>query len=123
MSTIATPLARRFTTNVRGLSFRPDVDEVLAALELAGYRAELAGLGARLPAELRRNPANGHDPNAVEVWVPAAGAMVGHLPAGLAARLAPELDAGVRWRASVLVKVHPDHPGNPGVEAALERLG
>jgi hypothetical protein len=57
-----------------------------------------AGPGAAL--ELRRDPANEHDANAIQVW---AGALqIGWVPRELAAELAPRLDAGEPWSAVVL---------------------
>ena len=52
------------------------------------------------PLELRRDPANEHDPNAIMVL--AAGEQVGWVPRELAAELAPRLDAGEQWSAVVL---------------------
>jgi hypothetical protein len=54
--------------------------------------------GSRL--ELRRDPGNEHDPNAIAVY--AAGAQAGWVPRELAAELAPKLDAGETWTAMVL---------------------
>ena len=54
----------------------------------------------RSPLELRRDPENEHDPNAVAVE--ARGAQVGWVPRELAAELAPELDEGRPWSALVL---------------------
>jgi hypothetical protein len=56
--------------------------------------------GARL--ELRRDPDNPHDPNAIQVHPAAGGEQVGWVPRELAAELAPELDAGRPWAAVVL---------------------
>jgi hypothetical protein len=56
--------------------------------------------GARL--ELRRDPNNPHDPNAIQVHPAAGGEQVGWVPRDLAAELAPELDAGRPWAAVVL---------------------
>jgi hypothetical protein len=50
--------------------------------------------------ELRRDPDNEHDPNAIAVL--AGDAQVGWVPRELAAELAPELDAGAPWSALVL---------------------
>jgi len=50
--------------------------------------------------ELRRDPENEHDPNAVAVH--AGGAQVGWVPREVAAELAPELDEGRPWSALVL---------------------
>jgi hypothetical protein len=52
------------------------------------------------PLELRRDPDNEHDPNAIAVL--AGGAQVGWVPRELAAELAPELDAGRPWSGAVL---------------------
>jgi hypothetical protein len=54
--------------------------------------------GSRL--ELRRDPENEHDPNAIAVH--AGGAQVGWVPREVAAELAPELDDGRPWSALVL---------------------
>jgi hypothetical protein len=50
--------------------------------------------------ELRRDPGNEHDPNAIAVL--AGGEQVGWVPRELAAELAPQLDAGRPWSALVL---------------------
>ena len=52
------------------------------------------------PLELRRDPDNEHDPNAIAIH--AGGEQVGWVPRELAAELAPELDAGGPWSAVVL---------------------
>ena len=52
------------------------------------------------PLELRRDPANEHDPNAIQVL--AGGAQLGWVPRELAEELAPRLDAGEPWTAVVL---------------------
>jgi hypothetical protein len=56
--------------------------------------------GARL--ELRRDPDNPHDPNAIQVHPSDGGDQVGWVPRELAAELAPELDAGRPLSAVVL---------------------
>ena len=53
------------------------------------------------PLELRRDPDNPHDPNAISVHVP-GGDQAGWVPRELAAELAPQLDAGEPWSAVVL---------------------
>lgn len=68
---------------------------------------------------LVRNPANEHDANAIEVHVVALGrnGMVGHIPAKLAAQLAPKFDAGQVAQGHVTaIAIHPDHLDNPGLE-------
>ena len=52
------------------------------------------------PLELRRDPGNEHDPNAIAVH--ARGEQVGWVPRELAAELAPQLDEGRAWSAIVL---------------------
>jgi hypothetical protein len=52
------------------------------------------------PLELRRDPENEHDPNAIAVH--AGGSQVGWVPREVAAELAPELDEGRPWSALVL---------------------
>jgi hypothetical protein len=62
------------------------------------------------PLELRRDPANEHDPNAVMVL--AGGEQVGWVPRELAAELAPRLDAGEAW-AAVVLRERRDSPRDP----------
>jgi hypothetical protein len=52
--------------------------------------------------ELRRDPANAHDPNAIAVHGAGRAAQVGWVPRELAAELAGELDAGTPWSALAL---------------------
>jgi hypothetical protein len=59
------------------------------------------GVAPGRPLELRRDPDNPHDPNAIAVH-DAGGEQVGWVPRELAAELAPELDAGRAWSAVVL---------------------
>lgn len=58
------------------------------------------GPGQRL--ELRRDPENEHDPNAIAVHPDGGGEQLGWVPRELAAELAPQLDAGRSWAAVVL---------------------
>jgi len=75
-----------------------------------------------IPVVFVRNPDNEHDANAVQVHVPALGIMIGHVSRQIAARLAPSLDEGVVFAASVdRVRVDPDHPENPGVDIKFQR--
>jgi len=53
------------------------------------------------PLELRRDPGNEHDPNAIAVHA-RGGEQLGWVPREIAAELAPELDAGRPWSALVL---------------------
>jgi hypothetical protein len=56
--------------------------------------------GRRL--ELRRDPANPHDANAIAVHGDGGGEQLGWVPREVAAELAPELDEGRPWAAVVL---------------------
>jgi hypothetical protein len=64
----------------------------------AALGSEQAAPGREL--ELRRDPDNPHDPNAIAVM--AADQQVGWVPRELAAELAPQLDAGRPWSAVAL---------------------
>ncbi len=68
------------------------------------------------PLELRREPGNEHDANAIAVH--AGGAQVGYVPAELAAELAGELDAGRPWSAVVLREQRPS-PRDPRTGATM----
>jgi hypothetical protein len=86
-----------------------DAPEVLArglrvvAVAGAHHRAEALDAAPAAPGdplELRRDPANEHDPNAIEVL--AGGVVIGFVPRDLASALARELDDGETWSAVVL---------------------
>ena len=62
--------------------------------------------------ELRRDPDNAHDPNAIQVHPGDGGDQVGWVPRELAAELAPELDAG-RPLAAVVLREHRRSPRDP----------
>lgn len=84
-------------TNVAGVTF--DGRQAILAL----YRGR-----ERLSAELRREPSNPFDPNAIRVNIDVANPHtlhVGYIPKSLAARLAPRMDGGtvlLVTRATVL---------------------
>lgn len=63
-------------------------------------QAVLAAARAGDPLRLRREPGNPHDPHAVLVTTE-DGRAVGYLSAQLAGRLAPSIDMGARYRATV----------------------
>jgi len=69
----------------------------------AAHHADVLASDAVAPGsalQLRRDPANEHDPNAIMVL--AGGSQAGWVPRDLAAELAPALDAGEPWSAVVL---------------------
>jgi HIRAN domain len=88
--------------------------EALAARDLrivgvagaGGHHPDALALDAAAPGrplELRRDPDNPHDPNAIAVHlVGGNGEQVGWVPREVAAELAPELDAERPWSAVVL---------------------
>jgi hypothetical protein len=119
-------LPGHFTFKTVGVSFADDYPDNLTRLRESWERHYLT-TGEEpegLAAVLVRRPDNKHDPNAIEVHVPAVG-MVGQVPAkgaNLAAKLSAELDAGVRWTAEVEdVLIHPDHPDRPGITVKVGR--
>jgi hypothetical protein len=118
-------LASPFTVKVVGVSFVPAHPDNLWALDRAQIEADTQG--EPLTVILVRNPENAYDSNAIEVHVPALGerwAMIGHLTRPIAARMAPEMDAGVRWAAEVVsVLIDPNHLDNPGVSITCARVG
>jgi hypothetical protein len=66
----------------------------------AAVATEVAEPGRRL--ELRRDPGNPHDPNAIAVHGEGGGEQLGWVPREVAAELAPEIDAGRPWSAVAL---------------------
>ena len=78
--------ASSFNTKVVGVSFEGRQDTVSALR---------AGEGV----ELRRDPANPHDPSAIGVWYGAL--QLGFLRRQIAARIAPNMDGGERYTAAV----------------------
>ena len=106
-----------FSTRVVGVIFVPGYPTNLDSLKVSQEEAEECG--EPLAAVLVRNPDNEYDTNAIEVHVPSLGeqaGFIGHLTSPLARRLAPQLDSGEHWGASVeAVLIHPDFPDRPGI--------
>ena len=114
-------LPRRFSVRLVGVTFAPGYPETIGKLEATWVSRELRGEEpVPIKAVLRRDPANPHDSNAVAVLVD--GDHLGHIPANMAARLAPLLDAGEVWSCEVTdVVTDPNRPANPGVTVRLAR--
>lgn len=72
----------------------------VAGVTFEGRQDVLAELAAEEPAALVREPDNAHDPNAIRV-VDRVGRQIGFLAAPLAKHLAPVMDGGVEYEASV----------------------
>lgn len=117
-------LGEMFATKVVGVTFVPAYPDNLWALDRSAVEAERDG--EPLTVVLVRNPDNEHDANAIEVHVPALGdewGMIGHLTRPIAARLAPEIDDGVRWAAQVeSVLIDQDHIDRPGISIRCARV-
>jgi HIRAN domain len=113
------PLPGRWSLKIKGITFQPDYPANLHRLQaLVVATAPFTSVAARL----EREPGNEHDPNAIVVLVDGIGRL-GHVPRGVAARLAPEMDAGSRWAAEVTdVLVHPDHPDRHGITVTFRRM-
>ena len=79
-----------------------------ARFQPAALEGDAVAPGRRL--ELRREPENEHDPNAIAVH--AGGERIGWVPRELAAALAPALDAGAPWSA-VVAREHRASPRDP----------
>lgn len=78
--------ATAFNTKVVGVSFE-------------GRQDIVAGVRPGEPVELRRDAANPHDPNAVAVLY--GRLQLGYLKRAIAARIAPNIDAGERYTAAI----------------------
>lgn len=117
------PLANTFSSKVVGVTFVAGYPDNLLELERLSLDSALLG-DEPLAALIVRNPQNRFDGNACEVHVPALGddGMIGHLPRAVAARLAPQIDAGETWQAEVyVVRVDPNHLDKPGIDIRLWR--
>ena len=112
-------LPSTMSTKIVGLSFLPNgtypgILHTLAAVVESGQRPLL---------KLVRDPENQFDANAVAVRSAKKGTHLGHLPAALAARIAPEMDDGVFWLIEGYdVLVAPGHEDNPGLSLNLRRI-
>lgn len=106
----------------------PDLSSKVVGLTFEdGYPDNVNGLSTRVARlRLHREPSNLYDSNAVAVIEvdPETGEITtfGHLPAALAGRIAPEIDAGARWElAGYEVLVTPRYPDRPGLSVVLLR--
>lgn len=123
-SRVRLPIGSPFTTKVVGVSFVDGYPDNLQVLSDAIRDAPVDLPGEGVSAILIHNPDNQADPNAVEVHVPALGeyARIGFLTRPVAARLAPELDAGTPWSGQVLdVLIDPQYPDRPGISIRCQR--
>lgn len=130
------PVPNDFTFKVVGLTFVEGYPQNLYALQAAmqtllprsvdGVSPIFAGFRENdaepLPVVLKRRPENPHDTNAIEVHAPQIG-MIGHVPRDVAARWAPDLDTGDKFRTGVAaILVAPGHEENPGISIVAQRV-
>jgi hypothetical protein len=119
------PMPSPFSAKVVGVSFTTGYPDNLYHLDTIQVEAQQTG--EPLAAILVREPDNPYDALAVAIHVPALGdewGKIGHLTRPLAARLAPELDAGGRWSASVeSVLIDPEYLDRPGISINCARMG
>lgn len=118
---MGTTTTRRKAFRVAGVTFAPGYPANLHRLH--PITQDAWSRGEPVACVLRRNPQNQYDANAIEIHVPALGTMVGHVPADLAARLAPLLDQGARFHAEVWsVAIDPEHPDRPGLTVSISEV-
>ncbi|MER3456507.1 MAG: single-stranded-DNA-specific exonuclease RecJ [candidate division GAL15 bacterium] len=84
----------------RAVEVHPALFTKVVGVTFEGRQEVLARLEPGEEVYLRREPANPFDPHAVQV-VRRDGSVVGYLNSVLAGRLAPQLDRGARYRATV----------------------
>jgi hypothetical protein len=95
------PMPNTFEVPVVGVTFQPT------------YPAALATLHNDDPVNVVRDTGNPTDPNAVRVE-DADGIVLGYIPAPIARRLAPEMDAGVLFAVTIRPLINPQHTDRPG---------
>ncbi len=83
-----------------GVEEAPALYTKVVGVTFDGRQAVVAGAREGDPLRLRREPGNPHDPHAILVMTE-DGRAVGYLRAQLAGRLAPSIDMGARYRATV----------------------
>ena len=103
----------------RNIAQSPGFNTKIAGVSFEGRQDIAAGLREGYALELRRQPANGHDANAIAVLY--GQLQLGFLNRELAARLAPLIDAGTSYRATI---THVTGGGgkNTGVNIWVERV-
>ena len=71
----------------------------LAGVSFEGRQDVVAGVQVGAALDLRRDPQNAYDPSAIGVWF--GNLQLGFVKRGIAARIAPNIDAGERYTAEV----------------------
>lgn len=111
-------LPKQLASNLAGVSFAPHYPHNLLVLKVALDTGQIE----RGDIRLQREPDNPHDANAIAVtWQETT---LGHIPAALAARMAPEMDEspGCWEMVSLEVLITPLYPDRPGVFVRLRRV-
>lgn len=110
-------LPAKFSTKITGPSYLPNYPGVYLTL------GDVVESGRTPLLMLVRDPDNPYDSNAVAVRSAHRGTHLGHLPAALAARIAPEMDNGTFWLVeSYQVLVQPGYEDRPGLSLTLRRM-
>lgn len=97
-----------FEVPVVGVTFQP------------AYPTTLATLHNDDTVRVVRDTGNPADPNAIRVE-DLDGVALGYIPAPIARRLAPELDAGVTYEVTIRPLINPDHADRPGAMLRFTR--
>lgn len=114
--------------NIRQIPEGMEIYPIVGMTFVPGYpdyvhniRRAMESQRKEITVDLVRNPNNQYDSNAIEVR--SLGRMVGHLPREVAANLAPLMDTGKQYKATIYqVRVSPENPNNPGMDILLEML-
>lgn len=113
-----------FDIAVAGVSFRsPEFLETVGALWTKLQSGE--DLPDVIGTTFIREPLNEHDPNAIAVWImtDTVSDRIGYVPAPLARRLAPELDAEEVWLPALAkFEYNPKNPLAPLVTINVRRM-
>ena len=99
---------------VVGVTFVPEYPN-----NILKVREAMESRQSDLIVTLTRRPDNPYDNNAIEVRT-MDDRMLGHLSREVAAKIAPQMDAGKHFRATVFqVRVSPENPNNPGIDILI----
>lgn len=98
----------QFVTKIAGISFSQDYPDNVYLL------AQDLALGD-VRCDLVREPDNSHDLNAIRVEV--KGATLGHIPRLISMIIAPKIDRGEHWRASLhAILISNENMSQPGLK-------
>lgn len=115
---------RNYLDNEEPLRLIPEGKELIPVVGLtfvSEYPGNILALSENACVDLVRNPDNKYDSNAIEVRMNTK--MLGHIPKETAARIAPELDRGIKYEATIFhVRISPENPNNPGLDILLGEI-